>query len=62
MPIQPDLSVVFFPTPRLYWLAYPDRQNACFSCPAEVIPEFHYNRFLWQPYIEGMFILKHLKL
>ena len=46
MPIQPDLGVVILPTPRLYLLSYPDRHNACFSCPVKVIPEFHYNRFL----------------
>jgi hypothetical protein len=45
MPIQPDLGVVIFPTPRLNWLFYSDRQNACFSCPAKVILDFHYNRF-----------------
>jgi hypothetical protein len=45
MPIQPELGAVIFPTPRPYRLSYPDRHNACFSCPAEVIPELHYNRF-----------------
>ena len=43
--MQPNLGVAIFPSPRVCWLFCLDLQNACYSCPVKVIPEFHYNRF-----------------